>query len=128
MKIPKTSKPFLTKPAVIAAIAYVLLGLMVLLPFNTTWTVVQSESPNGEPLVVEQSQSFGYRLLLLLIMLIPIVLSIYSINCMMIGNCVVWSYVQAIIIAIWVLMFMTATFMSKESQLEIAKSAPYAIL
>lgn len=124
----KSSKPFLTKPAVIAAIAYVILGLMVLLPFNTTWTVVQEESLNSKPLIVEQSQSFGYRLLLLLIMLIPIVLSIYSINCMMIGNCVVWSYVQAIVIVIWVLMFMTATFMSKESQLEIAQSAPYTIL
>ena len=116
----KTSGPiFLTQPAVIAAIAYIILGLMVLLPFNTSWTVVQAETPGIEPVVVQEQQSLGYRFLLLLIMLIPIGLSIYSINCMMVGKCVVWSYIQAIVIAVWVLLFVTATFLSAESQKEM---------
>ena len=114
-------KHFLTKPAIIAAIAYVILGFMVLLPFNSSWTVVQSESPNEEPIIIQQNQSFGYRVMLLIIMLIPIGLSIYSINCMMVGKCVVWSYVQAIVIVVWVLMFLTATFLSIESQTKIEK-------
>ena len=112
----------LTRPAVIAAIAYVLLGLMVLLPFNTSWTVVQGESTSGDPVVVQQQQSFAYRLMLLLVMLIPIGLSIYSINCMMVGKCVVWSYIQAIVIAVWVLLFVTATFLSGESQKDMQMS------
>ena len=123
----KKATPFLTKPAIIAAIAYVILGLMILLPFNNSWTVVKSESPDAEPVVVEQSQSFGYRFMLLLIMLIPIALSIYSINCMMVGQCVVWSYVQAIVLAIWVLLFMTATFISREHQYEMSQSAQYVL-
>jgi hypothetical protein len=126
----QSSSFFLTKPAIIASIAYLILGFMILLPFNASWTVVQSESSTttAETAIVQEYQSFGYRLLLLLLMLIPIALSIYSINCMMVGNCVVWSYVQAIIIAVWVLLFLTATFMSAESQKELSKSIPYAIM
>ena len=57
----------------------------------------------------------------------PIALSIYSINCMMVGQCVVWSYVQAIVLAIWVLLFMTATFISREHQYEMSQSAQYVL-
>lgn len=98
--------PTLTKPAVIASIAYIIMGFMVLLPF----TPYIDDSTGGRQAL--PPPTFGYRLLILIIMLIPIALSVYSINCMMVGRCTVWSYVQAIAIAIWVILFATATIMT----------------
>lgn len=101
----------LTRPAVIAAIAYVIMAFVVMLPFGNIYVF--------DPTAPPPKQTFWYKVLILVIMLIPIALSIYSINCMMVGRCYIWSYVQAIIIAIWVVLFVTATLISSESQKEI---------
>lgn len=101
----------LTRPAVIASIAYVIMAFIILLPFGNQYVFDPASPP--------PKQTLGFKLLIILIMLIPIALSIYSINCMMVGKCVVWSYVQAIVIAIWVILFLTATLLSSESQKEI---------
>ena len=100
----------LTRPALIASIAYLVMGFLVLLPFNVY--KIDAEKPAPQ-------QTFWYRFLILLVMLIPIGLSIYSINCMMVGRCVVWSYIQAIAIAIWVVLFVVATLVSSERQQEV---------
>lgn len=97
----------LSRPALIASISYVILGLMILLPFDA-----KSQSVHNN--------TFGYRLFLLIIMMIPISLSVYSINCMMVGHCIVWSYVQAIAIAFWVILFATATLVSSERQRDVS--------
>lgn len=100
-----------TRPALIASISYLILGLIILLPFGNTYITDPSQPKPQNPL--------GYRLLLLITMLIPIALSIYSINCMMVGRCVIWSYVQAIAIALWVILFVTATLISSENQNQV---------
>jgi len=87
----------LTKPALLAAIAYVIMAFTIILPFNI-----------GDG----YHYSFGYRLLLLLILLIPIGLSIYSVNCMYVGKCYVWSWVNAVVLAVWVLLFVLAVLLS----------------
>ena len=85
--------PFnLSTPAVIAAIAYAIICFIVLLPI---------QPKNKEEQV---NTNFGVRLLMVILLLIPFALSVYSINCMMVGNCVIWSYIQAIMIALWVLL------------------------
>ncbi len=95
----------LSQPAIIASIAYLFLAFMILLPF-----------PHTGPLENEtkSKDSFAYRLLILVMIIIPIGLSIYSINCMMVGHCVVWSYVQAIAIALWVMLFLLVSLLSTE--------------
>ena len=95
----------LSRPAIIASIAYLFLAFMILLPFPNTGPVENDE---------KRKDSFKYRLLILVMILIPIGLSIYSINCMMVGHCVVWSYVQAIAIALWVMLFLLLTLISSE--------------
>jgi hypothetical protein len=102
--------PTLSRPAIIASVAYLVLAFMILLPFRS-YSTNQTEPSND--------QTFGYRVLVLMVMLIPIALSVYSINCMMVGKCVVWSYVQAITIAIWVILFIVATLLSSENQREV---------
>lgn len=97
----------LTTPAIIAFIAYVILALVIILPFEFPLT----DQETGKEYVVKYD--FAQRLIVLLLMTIPIALSIYTINCMMSGNCILWSYVVSIITAFWVLLFiMTAVVYS----------------
>jgi hypothetical protein len=96
----------LSKPAFIAAVAYMIMALVILLPFDLS--------------KVDETQSKGYvfteRLFMLILLVIPVGLSVYSINCYVVGNCVTWSYINAILVAIWVLMFVLAAVMSSGVQ------------
>jgi hypothetical protein len=82
------------KPTLLAAIAYIILGFVIMLPLN-----IGDLDPENKP------YKFTNRLLLLLILLIPIAISLYSINCMLKGKCVVWSYVNSIFICSWIVVF-----------------------
>lgn len=103
----------LSKPAIIASIAYLFLAFMILLPFPNTGPL-ENETNNNRQGSGNGTCTFTYRLLVLIMILIPIGLSIYSINCMMVGHCVVWSYVQAIAIALWVMLFLLVSLLSTE--------------
>jgi hypothetical protein len=97
----------LTKPAILAAISYAIMAFIILLPLDI--------GPYDPEFTETKKYNFGYRLLLLVIMLIPIGLSIYSINCFVVGKCRVWSWINSISIALWVILFLTASFISSES-------------
>lgn len=94
----------LTTPAVVAFVAYIVLALVVVLPFE--FPVV--DEATGREYVVKYD--FGQRLIVLLLLSIPIALSIYSINCMMAGKCIVWSYVVSILTVFWVALFVVTAF------------------
>lgn len=89
----------LTAPAVIAFIAYLILALVIILPFDFP---VQDQETGQETVI---KYDFTQRLIVLLLMAIPIALSVYSINCMMAGNCVLWSYVVSIVTVFWIILF-----------------------
>lgn len=99
----------LSKPAMLAAVSYLIMGLAILLPLN----IGGVDPVYGEDL---KKYNVARRVLIVIIMLIPIGLSIYSINCMMVGKCVVWSWVNAIAIAVWVLLFLMASVLSYENR------------
>lgn len=90
----------LTRPALVAAIAYGITCFILLLPFD----VIQGESYN-----------FFARLLAVLIFSIPLVLVVYSVNCMMVGGCNTWSYIVAILIALWAITFIIMVVMAPPS-------------
>jgi hypothetical protein len=94
------------KPTTIAAIAYLIMAIVILLPLN-----IGEYDPNYES---GRKFDFGYRLLLLVILLIPIGLSLYSINCMVAGKCVIWSYINSVAICLWVILFLTASLIASE--------------
>lgn len=96
----------LSKPAVLAAISYLIMAFVILLPLNGSC----------DPRKDSQCYNFPRRLLILLLMIIPIGLSIYSINCMVVGNCMVWSWINSIFIALWVLLFIITMVMSFDNQ------------
>lgn len=97
----------LTRPAVLAMVAYLVLAFAILLPLDG----FQSCRTNDPT-----CYNFEKRLMTVVLMLIPIGLSIYSIQCMMVGKCVLWSWVNSIFIAVWVLLFLIAIVMSSEKR------------
>lgn len=102
----------LTKPAILASISYLILAFMILLPLG----VVSNEE------LGEKRYNFSHRLLIVIIMLIPIGLSIYSINCMVVGGCSIWAWIQGIALAFWVLLFILVSLMSRDQQKTIAQT------
>jgi hypothetical protein len=105
---------FLSTPALITLIAYVVLSLIVILPFDIP---VRDERTG---IVTVVPYNFVERLLILLLLALPIALSIYSINCMVVGKCELLSYVIAFITVIWValtvVLSFAMTFSSKKQQ------------
>jgi hypothetical protein len=91
-------------PAIIAFVGYLIMALVILLPFE--YPVY--DEVNDKTYIVKYD--FGQRLLTLLLMSIPIALSVYTINCMMAGQCVVWSYVVSIMTVLWIALFVIAAF------------------
>ncbi len=81
----------LAQPTIIAGLAYLIMIITVLLPLYNK----------------DKSQKIDLksRILLVLLLSIPIALSLYSIDCMIKGRCVVWSYANAIAICLWVILF-----------------------
>lgn len=89
----------MTTPAVIALIAYIVLAFVIILPFEFPVT----DQETGKEYVVKYD--FAQRLIVLLLMMIPIALSVYTINCMMAGNCILWSYVVSFLSVFWIALF-----------------------
>jgi hypothetical protein len=89
----------LSTPAIIAFIAYIVLALVILLPFEIPVTNEKTKE------VVIIRYNMTERLVALLLLLVPTALSIYTINCMIAGSCVIWSYIVSIVSVFWVLMF-----------------------
>ncbi len=93
----------LTTPAIVAFIAYIVLALVIILPFEIPVT----DQETGVEYIVKYD--FAQRLIILLLMSIPIALSVYTINCMMAGKCTLWSYVVSILTVFWITLFIVAT-------------------
>lgn len=109
--------PFnLARPAYIAAVAYLVMAVIILLPFNVSNTV----QPEFQEL--SSGYVFTQRLFIVLLMLIPIALSIYSLNCFVVGKCVTWSYINAAIVVVWVILFVIAAVLSSRSQVDVAEA------
>jgi hypothetical protein len=96
--------PFLTTPAYIMLVAYVIMGVTIMLPFELKVYDEKDETFK----VIEYN--FAHRLLLILYLLIPVCLHIYSVNCMIVGNCTLWSYVFTFIHILWILVFIVIAF------------------
>lgn len=104
----------LSKPAYIAFVAYVVAAVVILLPFN-----IKSTMDPDNVTDLSTKYVFGQRLLLVLMMAIPFAVSVYSINCFVVGKCFTWSYIHAVLAVVWVLMFLMGTVISSQSQIEL---------
>jgi hypothetical protein len=94
----------ITRPALVALVGYAILVFIVLLPVDMYTYDDKAEK------YIKQKYSFPYRLLIALLLLFPFLLSVYSVNCMMVGNCVAWSWIVAVITILWAAIIAVTTF------------------
>ena len=84
----------LSSQAWLAVIGYSLVAVAVLLPIKG------SKDPKNQP-----EYNLADRLLVILAMLIPMALSVYTINCLVMGSsgmwCDKWSWLNAALVFIW---------------------------
>lgn len=96
----------MTTPAIVTLVCYAIIIFIVLLPIDM---FVYSRA-SGE--YVKSEYDFGYRVLLSLLLLFPFLLSVYSVNCMMVGNCTLWSWIVTFLTVIWAVLITVTTFAS----------------
>jgi ABC-type sulfate transport system permease subunit len=108
----------LSKPAYISAIAYLVVIVMILLPFN-----VKNSFDIDNETKISNKYVFTQRVFLVLLMAVPFALSVYSINCFAVGKCFLWSYLHSILVVVWVLLFVLGTVISSQSQIEVFSNA-----
>lgn len=85
----------LTAPAWVALVGYAILTVLVLVPFDM---YVYDRKTSK---YVKTPYNFAHRLLIVLILFFPYFLGVYSVNCMMVGRCEVWSWIVAIGTILW---------------------------
>jgi hypothetical protein len=86
----------LSGPASVSGGAY--LGLALVFAYD----LMRSKTPVTE------------AVLSVLVLLLSAVVAVYSINCMMVGNCVVWSWVQAAVLAIVTALVVISRLLGKQ--------------
>jgi hypothetical protein len=105
-KVPGFSidKISITTPAIVTLVGYAIIVFIVLLPIDMY--VYNKDAQEN----VKQEYSFSHRLLISLLLLFPFLLSVYSVNCMMVGNCTLWSWVVALLTLLWAVLVTITTF------------------
>lgn len=88
----------ITSPAIVALVGYALLALIVLLPFEMYTYDMKNNT------YVRKPYNFAQRLLLVIILLFPFFLGVYSVNCMMVGECRLWSWIVAVATLVWAIL------------------------
>lgn len=94
----------LTTPAYVTFIASVILVISMLLPAN-----IGLYDANTDKIVVEK-YDVKRRVVMILLLTIPLAIHVYSINCLQVGNCVVWSWIVTGIVVMWILSFLLLAF------------------
>lgn len=90
-------------PAVVALVGYLLIVLLILLPIN------MYSYDTSKQKYVKTEYNFGARLVLAILLLLPFLLSVYSVNCMMVGRCTLWSWVVAILTLVWAIVLVVSS-------------------
>lgn len=102
----------ITTPAIVTLVGYAILVILVLLPVDMyTYDDVTNK-------YVKQQYDFLQRLLIVLLLSFPFILSIYSVNCMMVGSCVWWSWIVALATLVWSVLVLATTFATKSFTLD----------
>jgi len=106
MNLVKNADRYFSKQAKLAILGYVLLSITFFLPLNKT-------SDNKE----KMPYNFTERLLSFLLMLLPIVISVYTINCMVLGinkgglPCTLLAWANSLSVFLWCLLFFILTLL-----------------
>ena len=112
----KSSTPsWMTPQVMVAMIAYALLLVLILLPLDLF--IYKDETSN----YVKQKWSLGQRLVLLLLMLLPFGLSVFTVSCISSGYtpaCGAWGWIIAVITMLWAIVVTVTALSSGSVQLD----------
>ena len=111
-KLPTEGFSRLTAPAIVAIIGYAILALVVLLPFDM---YTYDERTNK---YVRNPYRFGNRLLIMILLLFPFFLGVYTVNCMMVGECHIWSWIVAAATLLWACIVILAAISNRAFKLD----------
>lgn len=89
----------LTGPALMTFIAAIVLGLVLLLPIDLQYFDHETNK------VITNKYDMKQRLFMLFFMSIPLAIHIYTIQCMVVGKCMTWSWIVSSLITLWIIMF-----------------------
>jgi len=74
--------------------------LILILPLRT----VQTSVVDGRTVTTQVEISMRQRLMMILTLALPALINVYSINCMVQGDCNIWAWVQTAILLAYVLL------------------------
>lgn len=100
----------LTTPAYSVFIASLVLLVTLLLPMNIHVGNHGNGRYGGSLPVYVEKYSFKNRFAAIMLLMVPLSLHVYSINCFTVGNCVAWSWINAAIVLLWILSSLLVIF------------------
>ena len=96
----------LTAPGLVTLIGYAILLVIVLLPVD----MYVYDSKTGQ--YVKRPYNLGYRLVVALLLLFPFLLSVYSVNCIVTGDCILWAWILGLLTLLWAIVITVVTLSS----------------
>lgn len=97
----------ITPPAVVTLVAYLIMAFIILMPFDMyAWDDKQSR-------YVRYKYSISQRIFLLVLLLFPLLLSVYSVNCFVVGRCHIFSWIVATVTIVWALAVIIAALVNR---------------
>lgn len=115
MPAKSTAPSWMTPQVMVAMVAYALLLVLILLPLDLFIYKEDSSS------YVKQQWSVGQRVVLLLLMLLPFGLSVFTVSCVSSGYtpaCGAWGWIIAIITMLWAIVVAVTALSSGRVQLD----------
>jgi hypothetical protein len=91
----------LSQPAMVAAVAYAALALIAFFAPSRLLAASEGRDPSAPPSDASLPTGWTGAFIMTLGVLIPAALSVYAINCMVVGKCYVFSWIQPGLVAIW---------------------------
>ena len=102
----------LTLPAIVTLVGYVIMAIIILVPFDMyAWDDKRNE-------YVRYKYDLSQRIFILLLLMFPLLLGVYSVNCFVVGKCFVLSWVVALITIIWASAVILAALINKSFNLD----------
>jgi fumarate reductase subunit D len=103
---------YLTVPALVTLIGYIILAVLLLIPFDMyAW-----DDTKGE--YVRYKYDIAQRLFLLVLLLFPLLLAVYSVNCFVVGKCHVLSWLVAGLTLLWAIIVITLAIIQRYFNLD----------
>ena len=102
----------ITAPAIVTLVGYLILAVIIIVPFDMyAWSDEKNE-------YVRYRYNFWQRLFLLLLLLFPLLLGVYSVNCFVVGKCVVLSWAVALVTILWATAVIIAALINRSFRLD----------